>query len=639
MPTKRTNRSTDWLIRASQFIRGSRFAGATVCCCAVPISMMGSSAAEDIPRSVLILNQSGAGFPNTGYTEISSSFRTTLSAHSPLRMYVENLDFGNFRGPGYEATLQSYLVNKYRDLPIGVLVPVGSLALKFALELRSSRMTDAPIVFAAVDEDTVAKLVTDPEVTNITGRTLHFSLQSSIVAARSVVPDLKQIVLVGDKLTEQPFRRHFLDELPRAGENVSLVDVTGLPLSELMQRLAALPADAAILYTAITTDGLGTDYLPVDALKILAERTNRPIIFDVENRLGYGGTGGFVLVPRMAGQEAAQLALQLFSGEKASTIPITTSSAMKLVFDGRELDRWKVDEGRLPAGSEIRNRPISTWNEYRIQVIAVCAALLLQGTLISWLLVEHHYRRAAETEARDTMAELAHLNRIATAGELSASIAHEVSQPLTGIVTRANAALNWLASETPNLGKARMALTQIVTAGHRAGEIVTSTRAMFKKEAKHETEININDLVSAVMPLARIEARKYHIAVQEQLGDSLPTTTGNDVQLQQLILNLLMNAINSLRSAPGRRLVRVITENGHPGGLHVSIEDTGSGIRPSDVDQIFKPLFTTKPHGMGMGLAICRSIVKSHHGRIWASAAGERGSVFHFTLPANGHEG
>jgi signal transduction histidine kinase len=440
-------------------------------------------------------------------------------------------------------------------------------------------------------------------------------------------------------LTEQPFRRHFLDELPRAGENVSLVDVTGLPLSELMQRLAALPADAAILYTAITTDGLGTDYLPVDALKILAERTNRPIIFDVENRLGYGGTGGFVLVPRMAGQEAAQLALQLFSGEKASTIPITTSSAMKLVFDGRELDRWKVDEGRLPAGSEIRNRPISTWNEYRIQVIAVCAALLLQGTLISWLLVEHHYRRAAETEARDTMAELAHLNRIATAGELSASIAHEVSQPLTGIVTRANAALNWLASETPNLGKARMALTQIVTAGHRAGEIVTSTRAMFKKEAKHETEININDLVSAVMPLARIEARKYHIAVQEQLGDSLPTTTGNDVQLQQLILNLLMNAIESLRSAPGRRLVRVITENGHPGGLHVSIEDTGSGIRPSDVDQIFKPLFTTKPHGMGMGLAICRSIVESHHGRIWASAAGERGSVFHFTLPANGHEG
>jgi signal transduction histidine kinase len=100
-----------------------------------------------------------------------------------------------------------------------------------------------------------------------------------------------------------------------------------------------------------------------------------------------------------------------------------------------------------------------------------------------------------------------------------------------------------------------------------------------------------------------------------------------------------MNAIDSLRSAPGRRLVRVITENGHPGGLHVSIEDTGSGIRPSDVDQIFKPLFTTKPHGMGMGLAICRSIVESHHGRIWASPAGERGSVFHFTLPANGHEG
>ena len=237
------------------------------------------------------------------------------------------------------------------------------------------------------------------------------------------------------------------------------------------------------------------------------------------------------------------------------------------------------------------------------------------------------------------MAELAHLNRIATAGELSASIAHEVSQPLTGIVTRANAALNWLASETPNLGKARMALTQIVTAGHRAGEIVTSTRAMFKKEAKHKTEVNINDLVSAVMPLARIEARKYHIAVQEQLGDSLPTTTGNDVQLQQLILNLLMNAIDSLRSAPGRRLVRVITENGHPGGLHVSIEDTEA--ESAHQTSIKSSSLCLRPSHMARewGSPSATQSLKSHHGRIWASPAGERGSVFHFTLPANGHEG
>jgi signal transduction histidine kinase len=206
------------------------------------------------------------------------------------------------------------------------------------------------------------------------------------------------------------------------------------------------------------------------------------------------------------------------------------------------------------------------------------------------------------------------------------------------MVTRANAALNWLASETPDVAKARTALTQIVTAGHRASDIVTSTRAMFRKEAKHETEVNINDLVLAVMPLARIEARKYFIAVQVQLGDRLPTATGNEVQLQQLVLNLLMNAIDSMHAAPGRRLVRLTTDNGYPGGLHVSIEDTGSGIKPSNIDQIFKPLFTTKPHGMGMGLAICRSIVESHHGRIWVSPAGEGGSVFHFTLPANEQE-
>jgi signal transduction histidine kinase len=114
---------------------------------------------------------------------------------------------------------------------------------------------------------------------------------------------------------------------------------------------------------------------------------------------------------------------------------------------------------------------------------------------------------------------------------------------------------------------------------------------------------------------------------------------GHTAALEQLVLNLLMNAIDSLHSTHGRRLIRVITENGHPGGVHVSIEDTGSGIHPSDVDRIFKPLFTTKSHGMGMGLAICRSIVEAHHGRIWVSPAAGRGSIFHFTLPANGHEG
>ena len=605
-------------------------------CCAASISTATVLLADETPRSALILNQSGIGFLNTSYTEISSSFRETLSARSPLRTYVENLDFVNFHGPRYEATLHSYLVNKYRDAPIGVLVPVGSLALKFALELRSSGMTDAAIVFAAADEDSVAKFVVGPQVPNVTGRALHFSLKSSIDVARALVPDLRHVALVGDPLESQPFRRHFLEE-PFPNGEVSLIDLTGVKLDDLKRRVASLPADSAIIYTAITTDGAGTDYLPTDALKVIAQQANRPIVFDVANRLGQGGTGGLAVIPAMVGAEVAELALRIFKGENASLIPIARSNAMQLVFDGRELKRWNIDESRLPAGSEIRERRSSVWREYRVQIVAICAAILLQATMIVWLLLEHRSRLAAEAATRDTLSELTHLNRIATAGELSASIAHEVNQPLSGIVTRANAALNWLALEAPDIGKARTALKQIVTAGHRASDIITGIRAMFKKEPDHKTDFNVNDLISTVMPLARVEARKYRVTIQEQLSDHLPVTTGNEVQVQQLVLNLLINAIDSMHATPGRRLMRITSENGQP-GVHVSIEDTGIGIQSTDVDQIFKPMFTTKPSGMGMGLAICRTIVESHNGRIWVSPAAKRGSVFHFTLPTNGQE-
>jgi C4-dicarboxylate-specific signal transduction histidine kinase len=218
------------------------------------------------------------------------------------------------------------------------------------------------------------------------------------------------------------------------------------------------------------------------------------------------------------------------------------------------------------------------------------------------------------------------------AGQLSASLTHEVSQPLAGIVTRAGAALRWIRAEKPNLERAEAALEGIVAAGHRASDIITSVRAMFKKDAPQKASTDINQVIRTVLSIVRVELQKHGVELQTRFDEHLPTVQGDKVQLQQVLLNLVMNAIESMHAVQPR-VLKIQTEQTGAGLVHVSIEDTGTGIDASNLDRMFKPLFTTKANGMGMGLSICHSIIESHDGRIWASPAVNRGAIFQFELP------
>jgi len=227
------------------------------------------------------------------------------------------------------------------------------------------------------------------------------------------------------------------------------------------------------------------------------------------------------------------------------------------------------------------------------------------------------------------------MNRMATAGELSAAIAHEIKQPITGIVTMANAALRWLSKESPDIGRARELMDKVVAAGHHTSDIITNVRGLFGKDTQEKSSTDVNKLIRTVLGVVYIDVRKHGIESHLNLGEQLPPIIGNEVQLQQVILNLVMNAIDSMDSAEHRAL-SIKSEIAGQNGVRVSIADTGSGIDVANLDQIFKPMFTTKARGVGLGLAICKSVIESHNGRIWASANIPRGSIFQFELPANG---
>ncbi|MES0171280.1 MASE4 domain-containing protein [Mesorhizobium sp. M0006] len=221
--------------------------------------------------------------------------------------------------------------------------------------------------------------------------------------------------------------------------------------------------------------------------------------------------------------------------------------------------------------------------------------------------------------------------RLMTGDAVAATIAHEVKQPLSGMITSADAGLRFLNHPVPDLQEAKTAFRQIIAGGHRAAAVIEGIRTIFKKEDRMSASLDLNDLVRETLALVREGLAKHRILVEAELDERLPEITGDRIQLQQVLVNLITNAIDSMTSVDGARVLSVKSEIHDDGHVMISVADTGRGIGPEDIDRIFNPLFTTKPDGMGMGLSICRSIIEAHDGRLWAAPNTPRGAIFHFS--------
>jgi C4-dicarboxylate-specific signal transduction histidine kinase len=242
-------------------------------------------------------------------------------------------------------------------------------------------------------------------------------------------------------------------------------------------------------------------------------------------------------------------------------------------------------------------------------------------------------RKHAEESRREAQAELARVSRVTTMGELTASLAHEVNQPIAAAVTNANTCLRWLTRDHPDVEEARAAAMRIVKDGTRAAEIIKRIRLLFKKSTPQQELVDVNEAIREVSVLLRSEATRYNITVRMELAANLPRIMGDRVQLQQVLMNLIVNSIDAMREVDGARELTVKSRSTEKEEVLVSVSDTGVGLPPQQADQIFNAFFTTKAHGTGMGLRISRSIVESHGGRLWAAENSPRGASFYFALP------
>jgi PAS domain S-box-containing protein len=242
-------------------------------------------------------------------------------------------------------------------------------------------------------------------------------------------------------------------------------------------------------------------------------------------------------------------------------------------------------------------------------------------------------RKLAEEALRQAQADLAHVSRVTTMGELTASLAHEVNQPIAAAVTDANTCLRWLTRDQPDLEEAREAASRMAKDATRAADIISRIRLLFKKVSPQRELVDVNEVVREMIVLLRSEATRYSISVRAELTSDLPQVMGDRVQLQQVMMNLIMNGIDAMSDVDGSRELIISSQRAEDEQLMVSVSDTGVGLPPERADQIFNAFFTTKGHGIGMGLSISRSIVESHGGRLWAAGNSPHGASFSFTLP------
>jgi signal transduction histidine kinase len=623
------DRSVNWATAAFSRIGSLVRAGVMLTFClasAMPV------AAAPVPRAVLVLHQWEANLP--WYGDFFSAFNGTIHADSPepIAIYVEHLDLGRFKGAAHQESLHRYIAHKYSDRDIGIIISVGPAALPFAVAIRAEMWPEASLVFAAAMDATVAGLNL---AADMTGSIVDLSPQEMIGTARALVPDLQRIVVLGDHWDDKDVHHAFKQELPAAAGKLDIADLTGLALPEIKRRVAVLPERTAILYTPIFVDGAGDAYLPGDALASVAEVANQPIVVHGETEVGDGAVGGVVIRPELTGADAAERVLRIMRGESASNIPLARAQFTTPVFDWRQLQRWKVGTDRLPAGSEIHSRPAGLWDQYHWHLSVAALAVVVQAALIGGLLVERRRRAVAELQSRRHFEEVAHLNRSAAVGVLSASLGHELNQPLGAVLSNAEAAELLLNSDPPDIEKVKAILADIRRDDQRAADVIRRLRALMGKSEPEPQLFDVNDVVRVITDILGAEAASRGVMLSADLDRHPLPARADPVHLQQVVLNLALNGMDAmLNRSAGRRHMIVTTALADAATIKVTVADSGTGIAPDKLKHIFEPFFTTKRQGMGLGLSIARTIIEQSGGRIWAENRADGGAVFSFTLPA-----
>jgi signal transduction histidine kinase/ABC-type uncharacterized transport system substrate-binding protein len=719
----------------------------TMACAALLVSCTNASA-DQATRRVLVLHSFGLdALFRPGF---DAALERDLRQNVPvgIDLYSETLETYRFSADTHETLIREYLHGKYSGMHLDVIVAVWDPAVAFLRQYGAELFPNVPVVFLATSPPTP-----EDRAAGMTGVWQPAPVRETLELITNLHPRVRRLVVVDSTAqtgadVEMQIRARFQPFAQR----MALVYLRDRPLDEVTHALADTPDETVGLFVRQVVRTRTQRMTPNAGLNAVVEASRVPIYGMLQTMVRQGAVGGYVFYNDETSKALSAIVLRVADGTPVRDVPPIRLVGTPM-FDWRALQRWHIDERRLPAQSVVVFRPPSVWRDHRNLIVGALAIVAAQLVLIASLvfhrarrqkvesalrtsesrtsailrmvpdlmfvmsrdgvyldyhardphalfvppdqflgrrmqdifppemarlfgekfeqalhsdepvIVEYslpmpggdqHYetrlvrcdndtimtivrdvtvRYRAEEQLHKAQSELARAGRMRALGEVAAGIAHEVNQPLAAIITNARAGQRALDAVPPNSALVREALHDIVSDGKRASEVITRIRGLVNQEPMRRAPLAINDVIRDVAALSDRTLRQRHIELRLELAADLPRVRGDRIQLQQVLLNLVLNGADAMGSLNGRPRALGISSSQRTGQITVAVEDSGSGLSPSELAHIFTPFFTTKPEGMGVGLSISRSIVEAHGGSLKLTRNSENGATFEFELP------
>ena len=598
------------------------------------LGMSASGHADGDHKRVMILHSVGREF--RPWNVYAKDIRAELDRQTrwPIDVQEHSLVAARSGDPRAEELFVEYIKALYVGAPPDLIVSIGAPSAAFFQRRRKDLFPTTPIVFTVLEDRRVQySNLTENDAVVSARNDFRFLFESYL----GIAPDTKIIAIInGNSPNEQFWQGELRRELKPLEDRIEIRWFDKLSYEDTLKQTASLPPHSAIFWYQMVVDAAGVAHEGDRALTRLYATADAPIFTHDDAFFGQEIIGGPMFSALDLSRKATAVAMRILGGDKAGDIKTAVNNFVAPKYDWRELQRWNISESRLSPDSKIYFREPTAWDQYSWQIASIVAVILTQAGLISVLLREHRRRKFSEVQSRQRMAELAHVNRFSTAGELTASIAHEINQPLGSIMTNAETANAILKSPTPDIAELKDIVNDILLDDRRAAEVIRRMRSLLKKAPFELKNIDLNDLVRETVEFLSSLAvgRKFEL-VSLTTQNALPIL-GDRIQLQQVILNLVVNGIDAMRDTPGENRIISVRTSRVENSAQLSVSDRGSGIPEDKLEKVFAPFFTSKAEGMGMGLSIAHTIIEAHHGLISAKNRDHGGATFRIKLPLVG---
>lgn len=585
-------------------------------------------------RHILVLYSNNRLLPAN--LELEASLREALASSTELS--AEFLDYPRFDGESYIRALTVFLHEKYALRPPDVLVVGGEEALDFLLHYRTELFPQIPVVHAAVARSFLQSL--PPLPADVVGVPIQYDFPGAIDLALRWHPQVRRLVVVtGSSSQDRAWEAELRGKVSRFQDRVTVEFLAGLPTAAVLKRLSELGGDAVVFTPGYFEDGAGHQFVPREVARLVAAAAAAPVYGPFDTFIGTGIVGGSMLNFAAMGRKAGEIANTLLDGVAPAALRLPEIMPAAVNIDWRQVRRWGIDEKEIPGDAVVWFKAPTFLEEHRTEALAAAAAFLLQTGLIAGLLLERRHRRRMELAVQQQRFELAHAARLAVAGELTGAIAHEINQPLGAILSNADTAELLLASGADRREELREILADIRRDDLRASEIIRRLRALLTKQAVEWQPFDLHNAVREVEPVLRAEARRRRVTLDVRLAAPPAPLVGDRVQIQQVLLNLVLNAMDAVNGLLEARRTVVVSVERDADRLALVVRDRGHGIAPEDLPKLFDAFFSTKRKGMGLGLSITRTLVEAHGGRIRVEAGPGEGAVFRAEWPVAGGAG